>query len=270
MKKYILLLTVGLIVLYSCGNKEKEYFQNEAKVVNEKIMYNLSKIEKKFMLNPTLTQPYFEFASYLNAAFDTILLYIDNNNFNEVHNRYIDLYSNLGANSFFDVNYIEEIVNPCYFNKWLGNEKKYDFADNKEILKLDVLNLENELINHLYNSIGADYFKFNRIRAMVVDSSNNIKVGETYHANIYLAAIDTTQYPLIMVADFSQPDSILLLNQPDNERLFEVDIINDKGVYKKKVTKPGKHGYKGVIRYRTPNGKSIRLMFYQEFEVRNK
>lgn len=266
MKKYILIFIVGLIFLYTCGNKEIEYFQNEAKVVNEKIMYNLSKIEKEFILNPTKAQSHFEFASYLKTSFDSILLCIDNRNFNEVHNRYIDLYSKLGSQ--IDMYYMEEIVNPCYFNKWIGNEKKYDFSDNKEILKLDVLNLENELINYLYNSIEVGYFKFNKIGAMVVDSSDNIKVGETYHADIFLAAFDTTQYPLIMVSDFSQPDSILLRNQPDNEHLFEVDVINDKGVYRKKVTKPGTHGYKGVICYRAPNGKIIRLMFYKEFQVR--
>ncbi len=268
MKKHILILTIGLIALYSCENKEKEYLKNEAKVVNEKIMYDLSKIEKKYMANPTLAQPYFEFASYLNTAFDSILICIDNRNFREVHNRYIDLYSKLGSQ--IDMYYMEEIVNPCYFNKWIGNEKKYDFSDNKEILKLDVLNLENELINYLYNSIEADYFKFNRIQASVIDSSDNIKVGETYHANIFLAAFDTTQYPLIMVADISQPDSVLLMNQPDNRRRFEIDIIDGKGDYRRKVTRPGKHGYKGVIYYRAPNGKLISLPFQKEFQVREK
>lgn len=270
MNRFTSILIIGLIILCSCESKENQYFQEESKVVNAKIMQNLSMIYEKFLMNPEVATGHYEFASFLHTSFDSIHYFIDNENFEEVHNRFIDLYSHIKPSSYLDSEYIQDFVLPNHFNKWIGNEKKYDFSADKEILKFDMLNLENEFINYLYNSIEADYFKFNQIQAMVVDSSNNIKVGETYHANIFLAASDTTQYPLIMVADFSQPDSILLMNQPDNKRLFEIDVINGKGDYKIQVSRPGKHGYKGVICYPAANGKIIRLMFYNEFQVREK
>ncbi|SFF90082.1 hypothetical protein [Sunxiuqinia elliptica] len=270
MNKFISILTIGLIILCSCESKESQYFHDESKVVNEKITYNLSKIQKKYAMNPQMAKPYFEFSSFLETKFDSILYFVDQENSKEVYNRFINLYSYIEPSSYFDSKYIQQIVIPNWFNKWIGNEKKYDFSDNKEILKLDVLNLENELLNYLYNSIEADYFKFNQIQAMIVDSSNNIKVGETYHANIFLAAFDTTKYPLIMVADSSQPDSVLLMGRPDNKRLFEIEVINGKGIYKKKVHKAGIHGFKGVYCYPAPNGDLLRLTFYQEFNVTNK
>ena len=268
MKKYILILTTGLIILYSCGNKEKEYFLNESEIVNEQILHNLSKIEENYMLNPAMAKPYFIIADYLKFSFDSILYFVDQENFNEVHNRFINLYSDLKPNTYFDSKYIQELVITNHFNKWIGSEKKYDFSENKEILKLDLLNLEDELTSYLYNSIEADYYKFNRLQAMVMDSSDNIKVGETYHANIFLAAEDTTVYPSIMVTDLSQPDSILFLNKPDNKRLFLIDAIDGKGIYKMKVNKPGKHGFKGVILIRNSNREIERFMFSKEFMVR--
>ncbi|WP_423130514.1 hypothetical protein [Gaoshiqia sp. Z1-71] len=128
--------------------------------------------------------------------------------------------------------------------------------------------LTNELTSYLYNSIEADYYKFNKLQAMVVDSSENVKVGETYHANIFLAAFDTTRYPAIMVTDYSQPDSILLLDRPDNKRIFYIDAIDGKGDYKMKVHKLGKHGFKGVIQFPNSKGEIEKFMFYKEFTVR--
>ena len=178
------------------------------------------------------------------------------------------LYNTIKSDSYFDSEYIKEIIIPNRFKKWAGNVDNSSYWENKDILKLDLLNLENELTSYLYNSIEADYYKFNKLKAIVVDSSENIKVGETYHANIFLAAEDTTVYPTIMVTDLSQPDSILLLNKPDNERLFLIEAIDGKGIYKMEANVPGKHGFKGVVLTRNSNGEIERFMFSKEFIVR--
>ncbi len=106
------------------------------------------------------------------------------------------------------------------------------------------------------------------LEATVVDSSDNIKVGEIYHASIFIAAFDTTLGNRIMVADNSQPDSILLLDKPDNRRLFNVDVIDGKGIYKRKINKAGKYGFKGVIHIPNSKGEIERFMFHKEFTVR--
>ena len=267
MSKYFL-IAIGLIVFSSCGKNKNDYFIQESKIVNEKVMYNLEMIEKNYMLNPGMAKPYFDRAEYLKTSFDSLLYFIDKENETKMENGIIDLYSFIKSDSYFKSKFIQEIIISNRFNKWIDIDKNSIFSDNEEILKLDLLNLENELTNYLYNRIEADYYKFNKLQAMVVDSCDNIKVGETYHANIFLAAEDTTFYPYIMVADYTQPDSILLLNKPDNERLFLLEAMDGKGIYKKKVSKPGKHGFKGVILIRNSSREIERFMFSKEFTVK--
>jgi hypothetical protein len=261
-------ILIGIIFLYSCGKQKTDYYLNESKVVNEKIIYNLKKIQGNYMLNPGMAKPYFEIAYYLKTSFDSILYFVDQGNKIKVQNGLKELYNSIKSNAYFDSEYIKEVIIPNRFDKSIDNIEKSNYFENKDMVKLDLLNIENELTNYLYNSIEADYYKFNKLSAIVVDSSANIKLGDTYHANIFLAAEDTTYYPSIMVADFSQPDSVLLLNKPDNKRIFYVDAINGKGNYKKKVDKLGKHGFKGVIQIRNSNGKLERFKFYKEFTVR--
>ena len=268
MKKYILVLITGLAILYSCENKNNNYFQNESKVVNEKISYNLKKINEKYMFNPELVRPYFEIAYYLMTNFDSLSYFIDQENETKVQNILLKLHNTVKSDSYLNSEYIKKIIIPNRFNKWIGNTAKSNILENKEVFKLDLLNLENELTSFLYNSIEADYYKFNQLQAMVVDSSDNIKVGDIYHANIFLAASNTTAHPSIMITDFSMPDSILLLDKPDNKQLFFIDAIDGKGIYKKKVKNAGKHGFKGVIKILNSKGEIEKFMFYKEFTVR--
>ena len=237
MKRQILILTIGLIIFYSCGNKENQYFQNEYKVVNEKTMYNLSKIQEKYLLNPGMAQPYFEIASFLQATFDSLQHFVDQGKIKAINDALINLNESLETISYFDSEYINEIIIPYRLNKLIEKNTDSNSIKNKEILGLDFLNLEHDLISYLFHKIENDYYKFNKLSVVVVESSDNLKVGDIYQANIILAAEDTTIYPSIIVADFSQPDSVLNSIRPDNERTFYVEVIDGKGVYKRKFIK---------------------------------
>ncbi|WP_346854954.1 hypothetical protein [uncultured Draconibacterium sp.] len=260
MKKHILILIIGLTIFYSCGNKENQYFQNESEIVNEKILYNLSKIQEKYLLNPGMAKPYFEVASFLDTTFDTLLHFVDQGNLKAINDGLINLDESIKSISYFNSEYINEIIIPNQF-------KTFKSLDNKKITRLDLLNLENELVSYLFNRIEADYYKFNKLSVVVVDSSDNIKVGDIYQANIILAAEDTTIYPSIIVTDFSQPDSLLNAIRPDNKRTFYVDAIDGKGIYREKINKLGKHGFKGVVQIPNSNGELERFKFYKEFIV---
>lgn len=268
MNKHTIISVLGLIILCSCGHKNDDYFTLESKIINEKINYNLRGIEKNYMLNPQMAAPFFEIASFLKISFDSILILAEQADLKGVNKGLTDLHSIVKSDSYFDSDFIQDIVIPNRFNHLLDNNKKSNLPAKPEILRLDILNLEHELLNYIFNSIQDDYYKFNKLEAIVIDSSNNIKVGETYHANIFLAAYDTTVYPSIMVTDLSQPDNVLFLNKPDNERLFELEVIDGRGIYKEKVYTPGTHGFKGVVNIRNSNGEIEKFMFYNEFTVR--
>nr|WP_319999157.1 hypothetical protein [uncultured Draconibacterium sp.] len=269
MKRQILILTVLLIILYSCGNKENEYFHTEYKIVNEKIYFNISKIQERYFLNPEMAEPYFKTASFLNASFDSIFHSIDNEDTKEIHNRLTDLYSDIERSSYFSSEYIHEIIIPNRFNKWINNNDDNSFIANRKILKLDLLNLKNELTSYLYYSIEADYYKFNKLSVVVLDSSDNIKVGDTYQAKIVLAVEDTTMYPSIIFANISQPDSVFNSIRADSKSTFYMDVIDGKGVYRKKIHRRGKHGFKGVVQIPNAYGELERFKFSKEFTVKN-
>ena len=55
------------------------------------------------------------------------------------------------------------------------------------------------LINHLYASVDAQDFKFNRIEAKVIPKSNYVFLGDTYEADVFVAAYDTLQSPEVTI-----------------------------------------------------------------------
>ncbi len=59
----------------------------------------------------------------------------------------------------------------------------------------EVYNAELDIVNVLLNSISADDFKYDRIEAKVLPASNYLFTGETYEAEVIVAAYDTSQSP---------------------------------------------------------------------------
>ena len=66
-------------------------------------------------------------------------------------------------------------------------------------IQVDIRNTESDIVNYLFNQIEAESFKFNKLRAEVYAPSSYILKGDTYKAQVFLAAVDTTQNPKIVV-----------------------------------------------------------------------
>lgn len=62
-----------------------------------------------------------------------------------------------------------------------------------------VRNTEADVIGYLQYNIGKSDFKFTGVRAMVMPKSNYVIQGETYEADVFLAAYDDTQDPTIII-----------------------------------------------------------------------
>ena len=116
-------------------------------------------------------------------------------------------------------------------------------------IQIDVKNSEANLINYLYAQIDAGSFKFNKLGARVIANSNVILQGETYEAEVFLAAEDTTQQPQIFIGS------------------REVEIIDGKANYKVNTTEPGVFKWSGLIKYKTPGGVIKNYPFEQEYQV---
>jgi gliding motility-associated protein GldM len=116
-------------------------------------------------------------------------------------------------------------------------------------LQIDVKNSEANLINYLYSQIDAGSFKFNKLGAQVIANSAIVLQGDEYVAQVFLAAIDTTVDPEIIVN-----------NRP-------LAIEDGKGVYRLRANEPGTFRWSGVINYRTPEGILRNYPFSQEYQV---
>ncbi len=66
-------------------------------------------------------------------------------------------------------------------------------------MQLDVMNCESEVLGFLQNQIDAGDFKFSNIETAVIPNSNYVIKGTEYKAEIFLAAYDPTQRPVLKI-----------------------------------------------------------------------
>lgn len=116
-------------------------------------------------------------------------------------------------------------------------------------IQIDVQNAESNILSFLYGQIDASSFKFNSLGARVIAKSSYLLEGDVYHAEVFLAAEDTTQQP-----------EILVNNTP-------LKITDGKGIYEVPVSTPGTFKWGGIIKYRTPEGNFNTYPFEEEYQV---
>jgi gliding motility-associated protein GldM len=143
-------------------------------------------------------------------------------------------------------------------------------------MQIDVRNAESEMINYLYAQITAGEVKFNELDAVVIPNSNYIIRGNSYKADIYLAARDTTQAPEIYVVEgVSQPwvEKIDGSGQKSYERKeglnytkVDVEKGTGKGIYTRLGSSIGQRTWGGIIEIKGPAG-PIRRPFSAEYMV---
>ena len=111
----------------------------------------------------------------------------------------------------------------------------------------DVRTTEGQLIQYLMDRTDAGDLRVNKLNAYVIPNSNYVIRGGRYHAQIILAAVDSTQRP---------------------EYYVEGQRINDQGIYEATASSVGKKKYSGWIAYQNPlSGSMENLRFESEYSV---
>ncbi|MDX8337680.1 gliding motility protein GldM [Draconibacterium sp. IB214405] len=116
-------------------------------------------------------------------------------------------------------------------------------------IQIDVKNSEAYVAKYLYAEIDEGSFKFNRLGARVIANSNVVLMGDEYKAEVFLAAEDTTQQPVIMI----------------NGK--EVEVNDGKATFIGNTSQAGKFTWSGLIKYKTPGGIIKSYPFEQEYQV---
>lgn len=117
-------------------------------------------------------------------------------------------------------------------------------------IQSDIRNAESDVLNYLYSGIDQESFKFNKLMAAVIPKTSTMVVeGNPYEAEIFMAAVDSTQDPEITV----------------NGRRIEVS--EGIGVWRTVPTKAGHYEWGGIVRYKAPDGRILSYEFTEEYDV---
>ncbi|NOZ34797.1 MAG: gliding motility protein GldM [Chlorobi bacterium] len=98
--------------------------------------------------------------------------------------------------------------------------------------KTDILNVESDAINTLLTQVDAKSYKFTSLNAIVKTDKGYVLSGETFKAQIFVGASDTTQNPEIILDNGQKIDSF------DSQK---------RGIFSVKTGAPGVYILKGKI-----------------------
>ncbi len=118
-----------------------------------------------------------------------------------------------------------------------------------------IRNAESITVNYLFEELGINNYKVNKIQAATIAQSSYVLKGEEYKAQIFLAASDTTQKPVILVGEY---DEQLFASKGEIKWLSRVDTLDVSdgfGNYKRFENTVGEHSWKGLVRIPHPNPK---------------
>lgn len=114
-------------------------------------------------------------------------------------------------------------------------------------LQNDIRYAEGEVLTSLIANVDAGDIRVNQVEAFVIPESRIVMSGSAYKANIVLAAVDTTQRPLVYVED--------------------VPLDNDRGVYEFGTGRPGNYDYSGFIEVPHGDGSVTKHPFTSSYTV---
>ena len=130
-------------------------------------------------------------------------------------------------------------------------------------MTLDIQDIQDDVLAWLLGSVDAKAYKFTNLLPLVVPESNYILRGDSFRANILLAAFDGTNPPDIYVDNkkWNERDSSLL----EYENIDALPIGTD-GLGKLRISTRGmslgESNYKGLIRFQGPDGNIQDFPYY--------
>ncbi|MEE3036888.1 MAG: gliding motility protein GldM [Bacteroidota bacterium] len=130
-------------------------------------------------------------------------------------------------------------------------------------IQTDVRNAESDVIKYLQQEIDASSLKFTSADAIHIPNSNYVFLGDSFKADVFLAAEDTTQNPTIFVGDYE-------LGEDGNYRMVgdydSVPIVSGKGKYSVRTSSEGYKKWGGLIFMKTDLGEKV-YPFDGEYQV---
>lgn len=213
--------------------------------------------------------PFLNLANELKMKMDSVITLIDEGETTQIPILLRTIEQQVRGNRYIDSKYLQDIVIQGRLEVLESSVARGISSESKTEQKLQALHLEAQLVRCVLEQIESDYFKFNALQVLVVDSSTEVKAGDTYEACFYLAVMDTTMLPVILVADLSVPDSALVNGfEKSDARLHQVEVSRHRSIFRMKISRPGKYGFKGVVFVPSSRGQIEPYLFEKEFTAK--
>jgi gliding motility-associated protein GldM len=129
-------------------------------------------------------------------------------------------------------------------------------------MQADVRSLEADVVKELLGEVSADDFKFDKLAVKVIPNTNYVFLGDTFKAQVLVAALSTTQDPVL--------EASTEIDTTGGKVKIVGDIMTDNisvgggmGIFSFVPTSEGNVGWGGVIKIKKPDGS------YQGFDFKH-
>ncbi len=121
-------------------------------------------------------------------------------------------------------------------------------------IQSDIRNAEADIIKALYRNISADDFKFDTLAAKVIPQSNYVIQGDSFKADVLVAAFSTTQDPRMRIAKEFDEEGQPVYENFDNLDSTNVTLSDGMARYAVPASTEGIQEWGGVIQIKAPDG----------------
>ena len=163
---------------------------------------------------------------------------------------------------------IKSINETCnYDDKKVKGKKQlweeYNFYDMPSVgaltllskMQSDVRNTEADIITMLRENIDATSLKFTTAEGIQIPQSNFVLRGDSFRAQIFISAKDTTQDPMIYVGEYdSLGNGNYQMKGTEGVDYNAVKVLNGKGIFSERASSEGMQKWGGLIAMKTANG----------------
>ena len=141
--------------------------------------------------------------------------------------------------------------------------EEYNFYDMPSVgaltllskMQSDVRNTEADIITMLRENIDATSLKFTTAEGIQIPQSNFVLKGDTFRAQIFISAKDTTQDPMIYVGEYdSLGNGNYQMKGTEGVDYNSVKVVNGKGIFSERASSEGMKKWGGLIAMKTANG----------------
>jgi len=122
-------------------------------------------------------------------------------------------------------------------------------------MQSDVRNTEADIITMLRENIDKTSLKFTSAEGIQIPQSNFVLRGDSFRAQIFISAKDTTQDPMIYIGEYdSLGNGNYQMKGTEGVDYNAVKVVNGKGIFSERTSSEGLQKWGGLIAMKTANG----------------